>query len=101
METLRALAARLDEASATLATLSRTVTATDPPHPAFGAHAEGRPGEIGRALHRQWTAATGDRAREAHAAATRLAAAASALRDAADRYSSTDDAVRRRFVREA
>ncbi|WP_374757204.1 hypothetical protein, partial [Micromonospora chalcea] len=49
METLRALAARLDEAGATLATLARTVTATDPPHPAFGAHAAGRPGEVGRA----------------------------------------------------
>ncbi|MEU3452443.1 hypothetical protein ABZ671_02385 [Micromonospora sp. NPDC006766] len=101
METLRALATRLDEASATLATLSRTVTATDPPHPAFGAQADGRPGEIGRALHRQWTSATGDRAREAHAAATRLAAAASALRDAADRYAATDDAARHRFAREA
>ncbi|SCF39236.1 hypothetical protein GA0074695_6509 [Micromonospora viridifaciens] len=101
METLRALAARLDEASATLATLARTVTATDPPHPAFGAHAEGRPGEIGRALHRQWTTATGDRAREATAAAARLAAVAAALRGAADRYAATDDSVRRRLAREA
>jgi hypothetical protein len=101
METLRALATRLDEASATLATLARTVTASDPPHPAFGAHAEGRPGEIGRALHRQWTNATGDRAREATAAAARLAAAAAALRGAADRYAATDDSVRRRFAREA
>ncbi|MGA4686631.1 hypothetical protein, partial [Micromonospora sp. AB353] len=72
METLRALAARLDEAGVTLATLSRTVTATDPPHPAFGADATGRPGEVGRALHRQWTLATADRAREAQAAAVRL-----------------------------
>ncbi|GHJ57049.1 hypothetical protein Nm8I071_63560 [Nonomuraea sp. TT08I-71] len=101
METLRALAARLDEAAATLATLARTVTATDPPHPAFGAQAAGRPGEIGRALHRQWTAATGDRAREAQAAATRLAAAAAALRSAADRYSAADESVGRRLAREA
>ncbi|MFD2763696.1 hypothetical protein [Micromonospora eburnea] len=101
METLRVLAARLEEASATLESVSRMVTATDPPHPAFGTHAEGRPGEVGRALHRQWTVATGDRAREAHAAATRLAAAASALRDAADRYASTDESVRRRLAREA
>ncbi|MFU8871007.1 hypothetical protein [Micromonospora sp. SL4-19] len=101
METLRDLAARLDEAGATLATLARTVTATDPPHPAFGAHAEGRPGEIGRALHRQWTAATGDRAREADAAAARLAAAAAALRAAADRFVATDDFARRRLAREA
>ena len=101
METLRALAARLDEAGATLATLAHTVTATDPPHPAFGAHAPGRPGEIGRALHRQWTAATGDRAREAQAAASRLAAAAAALRSAADRYPATDESVARRLAREA
>jgi hypothetical protein len=101
METLRALAARLDEASATLSTLAHTVTASDPPHPAFGAHAAGRPGEIGRALHRQWTAATGDRSREARAAAARLAAAAAALRSAADRYADTDHAVHRRLTREA
>ncbi|MFJ6198809.1 hypothetical protein [Micromonospora sp. NPDC092111] len=100
MDTLRALAARLDEASATLATLARTVTASDPPHPAFGAHAPGRPGELGRALHRQWTTATGDRAREAGAAAARLAAAAAAVRSAADRYATTDDAAQRRLVGE-
>ncbi|MGB2568825.1 hypothetical protein ACPFP2_10285 [Micromonospora citrea] len=97
MDTLRALAARLEEASATLAVLSRTVTAADPAHPAFGADAPGRPGEIGRALHRQWTAATGDRAREASAASARLAAAASAVRSAADHYASADDTVRRRL----
>ena len=101
MESLRALAARLDEAAAGLTMLARTVPATDPPHPAFGAHAAGRPGEVGRALHRQWTAATADRAREAQAAANRLAAAAAALRSAAERYAATDDAVLRRLAREA
>ncbi|SCG63460.1 hypothetical protein [Micromonospora halophytica] len=100
MDTLRALAARLEEASATLAVLSRTVTAADPAHPAFGADAPGRPGEIGRALHRQWTTATGDRAREASAAAARLAAAASAVRSAADRYADADDIARRRLAGE-
>ncbi|SCE88721.1 Protein of unknown function [Micromonospora haikouensis] len=100
MDELRALAARLDEASATLETLARAVTATDPPHPAFGAHVPGRPGEIGQALHRRWTDATGDRAREATVAASRLAAAASAVRTAADRYAGVDDAVRRRLGRE-
>ena len=101
METLRALAARLDEAGATLATLAHTVTASDPAHPAFGAHAAGRPGDVGRALHRQWTTATGDRAREAAAAAARLAAAAAALRSAADRSADTDDTAGRRLAREA
>ncbi|MFR9779967.1 hypothetical protein ACL02O_28415 [Micromonospora sp. MS34] len=100
METLRTLADRLDEASLALATLSRTVTATDPAHPAFGAHATGRPGEVGRALHRQWTTATGDRAREAGAAAARLAAAATALRSAAGRYAATDESAGQRLRRE-
>ncbi|MFF5172781.1 hypothetical protein ACFY3U_09120 [Micromonospora sp. NPDC000089] len=101
MDALRSLAARLDQASDTLAVVARTVTAADPAHPAFGAHAPGRPGEIGRALHRQWTAATGDRAREAAAASARLTAAASAVRSAADRYADADDGARRRLVGEA
>ncbi|SCE65682.1 hypothetical protein GA0074696_0053 [Micromonospora purpureochromogenes] len=100
MDALRALAARLEEASDTLAVLARTVTATDPAHPAFGADAPGRPGEVGRALHRQWTAATGDRAREAGAAAARLAAAAAAVRSAADRYAGADDTAGRRLTGE-
>jgi len=97
MDTLRALSARLDEASATLTTLSHRVTASDPAQVAFGTDAPGRPGEIGRALHRQWVAATDDRAREARAAAHRLASAAAAIREAADRYSDVDRAARRRI----
>ncbi|MFI7076355.1 hypothetical protein ACIBO1_03565 [Micromonospora sp. NPDC049903] len=100
MDTLRALAARLDEASATLTALSRSVTAADPAQVSFGADAPGRPGEIGRALHRQWVNATGDRAREAHAAAAQLTATATALRQAADRYSDTDSAASRRLAGE-
>ncbi|MBM0240438.1 hypothetical protein JNW88_31215 [Micromonospora sp. ATA32] len=101
MDALRTLAARLDEASTALSGLAHTVTASDPAHPAFGADAPGRPGEIGRALHRRWTTATGDRAREAGAAAARLSDAAAALRTAADRYADSDDAARRRLTREA
>ncbi|MDG4807385.1 hypothetical protein O7634_11555 [Micromonospora sp. WMMD1120] len=100
MDTLRALSARLDEAGATLTVVSHTVTAGDPPQAAFGADAPGRPGEIGRALHRQWTTATDDRAREARAAAGRLAAAAAAVREAADRYAEVDRAARRRLAGE-
>ncbi|PZF83669.1 hypothetical protein [Micromonospora deserti] len=100
MEILHTLAARLDGASETMTTVSRTVTAADPAQAAFGADAPGRPGEIGRALHRQWAAATGDRAREAHAAAARLAAAAAAVREAADRYAGADHAARRRLTGE-
>ncbi|MFG2064818.1 type VII secretion target [Micromonospora sp. NPDC048871] len=100
MDNLRALAARLDEASASLSALSRSITAADPTQAVFGADAPGRPGEIGRALHRQWTAATGDRAREARAAAAKLADTADALRQAANRYVETDSLVARRVVRE-
>ncbi|TCB92770.1 hypothetical protein E0H26_23225 [Micromonospora zingiberis] len=100
MDSLRALASRLDDASATLTALSRSVTASDPAQVAFGADAPGRPGEIGRALHRQWAAATGDRAREAHSAAGHLAAAADALRQAANQYADTDVGVSRRLVGE-
>ncbi|MFI7518995.1 hypothetical protein [Micromonospora globbae] len=101
MDALRALAARLDEAAATLTTLSHTVTANDPPQAAFGADAPGRPGEIGRALHRQWTAATDNRAREARAAAGRLGAAAAAVREAAEHYADADLGARRRLAGEA
>ncbi|MFV2101921.1 hypothetical protein [Micromonospora sp. LOL_024] len=100
MDSLRALAGRLDEASATLTALSRSVTASDPAQVAFGTDAPGLPGEIGRALHRQWVAATGDRAREAHSAAAQLAAVAAALREAADRYSDTDTVASRRLIGE-
>ncbi|MEU4565720.1 hypothetical protein [Micromonospora sp. NPDC023956] len=100
MDELRVLAARLDEAGGDLQALARAATATDPPHPAFGVHLPGRPGEIGRALHRRWLEATDDRAREATIAAARLAAAASAVRGAADRYAEVDDTARRRMGRE-
>lgn len=94
METLRSLAGRLEAASDTLTDLSYAAPATDPPGVAFGGDAVGRPGEIGRALHRQWTAATGGRAREAHLAAQRLAAVAAAVRSAADNYVETDQDAR-------
>lgn len=93
MDPLRDLAARLDEAGDTLTDLARRVPATDPAHPAFGADAPGRLGEVGRALHRQWTAATDERSREAGTAAARLSSAAGAVRDAAQRYTETDAAV--------
>ncbi|SCE87349.1 hypothetical protein GA0070618_1555 [Micromonospora echinospora] len=98
MESLYALAARLDEASATLAAVAHAATVAGPAPTAFGADGPGRPGDLGRALHRQWVTATDNRAREARAAAARLAAAASAIRDAADRYADTDAAARHRLA---
>lgn len=100
MEALRSLAVRLEAASETLTRLSHAVPATDPPGVAFGGDDVGRPGVVGRALHRQWTAATGDRAREAHLAAQRLAAVADAVRSAADTYAETDQDARWQFVGE-
>lgn len=100
METLRSLAVRLEAASETLTSLSHAAPATDPPGVAFGGDALGRAGEVGRALHRQWTAATGDRAREAHLAAQQLAAVAAAVRSAADNYVETDQDARWQFVGE-
>ena len=102
MDALRALAARLDEASATLTTLSRTVTVSDPPQPRSARTPPGRPGEVGRALHRQWTTATDDRAREARAAAGRLAAAAvGACAAPPTATARSTDAARRRLTGEA
>ncbi|WBB65385.1 hypothetical protein [Micromonospora sp. WMMD812] len=101
MDTLRALTARLDQASATLTTLSHTVTASDPAQAAFGVDALGRPGEVGRALHRQWAAATDHRSREARAAAGRLSAVAAAVREAADGYADSDRAAGLRLAGEA
>ncbi|WP_027660601.1 hypothetical protein [Salinispora fenicalii] len=100
MEALRSLAVRLEAASDTLANLSQAALATDPPAVAFGGDAAGRPGELGRALHRQWTAATGDRAREARLAAQRLAAVAAAVRSAADNYVEADQDARWQFLGE-
>ncbi|MEH1012298.1 hypothetical protein V6U90_04115 [Micromonospora sp. CPCC 206060] len=96
MDSLHRIAARLDDAATTLSAVAYAVTATDPPQAAFGTEAAGRPGELGRALHAQWRAATGNRAREAAGAAARIAAAAEAVRAAANGYTDTDHGVRRR-----
>jgi hypothetical protein len=97
MDSLHTLAARLDQATDTLGAIAHQVTAADPAHPAFGADTPGRPGEIGRALHRRWVEATGTRAREASAVAARLTATAAAIRAAADRYAEVDDSARQRL----
>lgn len=96
MDQLRQIADRLDDAAATLTEVAYAVTATDPAHPAFGAGAAGRLGEIGRALHRQWCAATAARAREATETAARITTTADAVRIAGSRYADADQAVRHR-----
>lgn len=101
MDSLRRLAARLDEAASTVSAVAYRVIATDPAHPAFGADAAGRPGELGRALHAQWRAATEARAREAAAVAARLATTADSVRSAADGYADADRPSRWRRLGEA
>lgn len=100
MDSLYAVAGRLDEAAATLTDAARTVTVLGPPGRAFGVDGPGRLGELGRALHRQWIAAADARAREAVAAAARLADIAATLRVAAASYADTDVAARRRQAEE-
>jgi hypothetical protein len=98
VDTLRKLAGRLDEAAATVTAVAHQVEAAGPPHPAFGADGPGWPGELGRALHEQWLAATGARAREAAATAARLADVATAVHVAATGYAETDHAARHRHA---
>jgi hypothetical protein len=80
------LARRIDAAADVLAGRSTTITLADPGARAFGADATGRAGELGRALHRQFSAAMSARSREAAAHGARLADTAHALRLVADNY---------------
>ncbi|ROT33983.1 hypothetical protein [Micromonospora sp. HM5-17] len=101
MDALHDLAGRLDDAGETLARLARRLPYAGPPEAALDPTSPGRPGEIGRLLHRQWLTALDDRIRELSAAADRLADTAAALRSAAREYADADDAVRRRLAGEA
>lgn len=96
MESLPHLAARFDEAAATLTGAGRRLVDLEQPGTAFGADAPGRLGEFGRALHGQWLAAFGARSREAVAAGARLADTAGTLRIVAADYADADEAARRR-----
>jgi hypothetical protein len=95
--TLHDTARRLDQAAASLDDVARALADPGPGAGAFGAHAPGRLGELGRALHGRWLAATGDRSREAAALSARLADAGAGLRAAATGYEAADDRAARRF----
>jgi hypothetical protein len=88
-------AGRLDEAAALLAAAAQAVAYDGPPQPVFGADGPGRPGDLGRALHESWVAATTARAREAAVAAARLTDVASRLRTVVEAYDDVDHAARR------
>jgi hypothetical protein len=98
VDTLRDRAGRLDEAAARLSAAAHRLARTGPVPAAFGADSPGLPGELGRALHGQWEAATGTRAREAAAVAARTAEAAGNVRAAAAAYADTDHTARRRHA---
>jgi hypothetical protein len=91
---LEDLADRIDTAGDVLAGASTTMSLADPGARAFGADAAGRLGELGRALHRQFTSALTARGREAAAHGARLADTAQALRLVAAGYRGADDEAR-------
>jgi hypothetical protein len=93
-------ASTLDVAATELTTVDRVVTALGVLPAAFGADESGLPGRVGRELHARWDAALAARSREAADAATRLSAAASAVRTTARQYTETDAAVSRRLERD-
>lgn len=97
MDSLRDLAGRIDEATEPLTELARRLPYVGAAGDALHADGPGRPGEIGRALRRQWETILDDRVRELAGAADRLTDTAAALRTAAERYADSDDAAEQRF----
>jgi hypothetical protein len=95
MDSLVALAARVDTAAEAMTRAGATLAHLDPGGMVLGAAGPGRLGETGRALHHQLIRAIGARSREAAAAGARLADTAQELRWAAAGYLDVDDAARR------
>jgi hypothetical protein len=94
------LADRLEMAAEVLRGVDRAVPHLAVPPSAFGADpTTGEPGRLGHELHARWTAALEARSREAFAAAARVTALASAVRDTASAYVETDAAVAGRIER--
>jgi hypothetical protein len=90
------LADRLARAGERIAAGAGPLTDVDPGAGVFGADQPGRVGDVGRLLHRRWSAALAVRAREAAAHGARLVDSADLLRTAADRYRDTEAAARAR-----
>jgi hypothetical protein len=90
------LADQIDSAADVIAGASTTMTLIDPGARAFGGDGVGSLGELGRALHRQFTAALTARGRESAAHGARLADAAQALRLVATGYRGVEDETRDR-----
>jgi hypothetical protein len=97
MDDLRRLAARLEADAAAVTTAA---AALDPLHVgarSFGADAPGAVGRLGRALHRDWTAALAARECEARDLAARVSDVAASLAGAAAAYAEADDVAGRRL----
>jgi hypothetical protein len=94
------LADRLDRAADTLATVDRHMPALAVGAGAFAADEAGLPGRLGRQLHARWAAALESRSREADRLAARLIEAAAGVRATARGYAETDEAARRRLMRD-
>jgi hypothetical protein len=90
------LADRLAGAGDRLAAGAGGLADADPGAGAFGVDSPGRLGEVGRLLHRHWSAALAGRVREAAAHGARLSDAADAVRVAAGRYGDAESAARAR-----
>lgn len=101
MESLGDLAVRLDAAADSVAEARAALEgfAFDPP--GFAVDGPGRLGELGRALHAQWSAALAARSREAAAAGARLEDTAQAVRVSAAGYHEADESAARRHRGEA
>jgi hypothetical protein len=93
---LTAAVAALREAAAELTGASARLGGYDPGARGFGADGPGGLGQLGRDLHRFWSAGLDARAREAAAHGARLDDLAGTLALAGSGYATTEDAVRQR-----
>lgn len=97
---LHELAGRAGAAGEEMARVAAVLVGCDPGPGAFGAHAPGRLGELGRELHARCAAALTARAREAAAHGARLADTAAALRLASAGYRDAERSARERHGEE-
>ncbi len=94
MDSIVALAGRLDGVAQTMMRAGAALADLDPDGAAFSDGAPGRLGEAARALHAQVVSAIGARSREAAVAGARLSDTAQALRFAVTGYLDADEAAR-------
>lgn len=93
---LNDLADRIDAVGDAVADAGSALERLDPGVRAFGGHAPGSLGQLGRDLHAGWTAGVAARVREAAAHRERLADLGTAVRGAHGGYQEIDHEVRRK-----